>query len=85
MREFWIALVLCWCVADVVKTVTPIGSVLAQPEPIRIVTVSVCAPKDNDRVVPGMMIPRLVTTEKIIAANIAPEIQAAETRTKRRR
>lgn len=85
MREFFIAATICWFSADIATTALPIGSVVAQSEPIRIVTVLVCAPKDHDRVTPGMLIPRLVATERIVAATMPPAVQAAEQRSKRKR
>lgn len=85
MREIFISAVICWVIADAAMIVYPVGSVVAQDAPIRFVTVFVCAPKDHARIVPGMIIPRVVTPELFTAASMSPVAQAAEQRGKRRR
>ncbi len=51
-----------------------------------IVKVYVCdPPKDQARIVPGMMIPKLVKTQSFMAADVSPAQQAAESKPARKR
>ncbi len=79
MRELCIAITICWMMADAVTVAYPFG--MTQEQPIRVVTVSVCSPKDEARVVSGMIIPKLVPTERVLAISALSSAQ----RTKQRR
>lgn len=81
MHEFFAAVMISMVTANTVMNVWPYRTT----DQMRVVTVSVCNPKDQGHIIPGMMIPRLVATERIVAANITPATQAAEQRGKKRR
>lgn len=88
MREFLASLLLCVVVGG--------GAVIAKPydgdppgwwprDRVKIVTVFVCAPKDESRMAQGILIPKLVQTESFQrAADVAPAIQAQETQRKKK-
>ena len=46
-------------------------------------TVFVCAPKDEARIQPGMLVPKFVPTQRIVAADYPAVVQAQQQRKKK--
>lgn len=68
MRPFLAALMLCSMTAHVVALAFPFQAT-ARPLPEKVIVVSVCdppKPKDQSRMLAGLLIPKLVTTERIV-------------------
>lgn len=86
MRPLLAAVVLCWITADATMMALPFRAYATAPAPaIRLVHVCL-PPKDQSRHAWGDTLPvRMVPTERFVAADVPPDVQASENRKPKKR